>query len=85
MVTSNVMRCALLAASVNKQNHLFQSNYLAGLAALGLYELEPAAASPGTETAASWVSRCRRNGRTWRGCTSPSPGRRITPCGACWG
>lgn len=40
MVTSNVMRCALLAASVNKQNHLFQSNYLAGLAALGLYELE---------------------------------------------
>ena len=40
MVTSNVMRCALLAASVNKQNHLFQSNYLAGLVALGLYELE---------------------------------------------
>ena len=40
MVTSNVMRYALLAASVNKQNHLFQSNYLAGLVALGLYELE---------------------------------------------
>ena len=40
MVTSNVMRYALLAASVNKQNRLFQSNYLAGLVALGLYELE---------------------------------------------
>lgn len=40
MVTSNVMRYALLAASINKQNHLFQSNYLAGLVALGLYELE---------------------------------------------
>ena len=40
MMNSNVMRYALLAASVNKQNHLFQSNYLAGLVALGLYELE---------------------------------------------
>lgn len=40
MMNSNVMRYALLAVSVNKQNHLFQSNYLAGLAALGLYELE---------------------------------------------
>ena len=39
-MNSNVMRYALLAASVNKQNHLFQSNYLAGLVALGLYELE---------------------------------------------
>ena len=38
MMNSNVMRYALLAASVNKQNHLFQSNYLAGLVALGLYE-----------------------------------------------
>ena len=40
MMNSNVMRYALLAVSVNKQNHLFQSNYLAGLVALGLYELE---------------------------------------------
>ena len=40
MMNSNVMRYALLAASVNKQNRLFQSNYLAGLVALGLYELE---------------------------------------------
>lgn len=40
MITSNVMRYALLAASVNKQNQVFQSNYLAGLVALGLYELE---------------------------------------------
>lgn len=40
MITSNVMRYALLAASINKQNHLFQSNYLAGMVALGLYELE---------------------------------------------
>lgn len=40
MMNSDVMRYALLAASVNKQNHLFQSNYLAGLVALGLYELE---------------------------------------------
>lgn len=40
MMNSNVMRYALLAMSVNKQNHLFQSNYLAGLVALGLYELE---------------------------------------------
>ena len=40
MMNSNVMRYALLAASVNKQNHLFQSNSLAGLVALGLYELE---------------------------------------------
>lgn len=40
MMNSNVMRYALLAASVNKQNHLFQSNYLVGLVALGLYELE---------------------------------------------
>lgn len=39
-MNSNVMRYALLAASVNKQNRLFQSNYLAGLVALGLYELE---------------------------------------------
>lgn len=39
-MNSNVMRYALLAVSVNKQNHLFQSNYLAGLVALGLYELE---------------------------------------------
>ena len=40
MMNSNVMRYALLAASVNKQNHLFQSKYRAGLVALGLYELE---------------------------------------------
>ena len=40
MMNSNVMRYSLLSASVNKQNHLFQSNYLAGLVALGLYELE---------------------------------------------
>ena len=40
MMNSNVMRYDLLALSVNNQNHLFQSNYLAGLVALGLYELE---------------------------------------------
>ena len=60
MVTSNVMRCALLAASVNKQNHLFQSNYLAGLAALGLYELEAC----GSVHSASNVRFRRKSGTT---------------------
>ena len=61
MVTSNVMRCALLAASVNKQNHLFQSNYLAGLAALGLYELEACGAG-GTGVPGGAVPVHRRGG-----------------------
>ena len=76
MMNSNVMRYALLAVSVNKQNHLFQSNYLAGLVALGLYELEEcgshlewgalragAASTGGTGVSGRAVPVHRRSGR----------------------
>ena len=40
MTDNNVIRYAVLAISAHKDTAVFQQDYLAGLAALGLYELE---------------------------------------------
>ena len=84
MMNSNVMRYALLAVSVNKQNHLFQSNYLAGLVALGLYELEECGSLTWDGERCALGQPVPEDGRIWRGCTSPSPERPTSLCGGCW-